>query len=872
MSETSKVLKPNTLAVLKSRYFQKDSQGNVVEDWESLCRRVADFVATGEIVAWQESNKDLHKSMVPRDIVNRSESLTQEFYDLLWSQKFSPNSPTWFNAGTKYPMLSACFILPVEDSIFGIFKAVQDGAVIFKYGGGIGMDFSFLRAEGARTTMGGVASGPLSFMQAFQTMSDTMTQGGRRRGAMMSMLDVQHPEILYFIDCKRKVSTERSVWLKDRYGLEDGAAEGILKDLDWKAPYNGFNISVKLTDEFMSAVEGDRFYPLRNPQDGNIHEEYWPGDPRKDSDIVWVDANGGIFLQARKVWQRIVEGARNSAEPGICFIDRINRDNPVKSVGEIHNSNPCGEFYLTDYASCNLGSINLSAFVSSTKNLESSGSWNERIRWDELAQVTRLATRFLDHVISLNRYPLPEIHESSRRIRPVGLGVMGFADLLLSLGVPYGSSESVEIAARVMQFIQYEAWCESAQLAKKFGQFPELAANREYFDAKMLRLERERVAQEQVYRVPFGSLVEDYRAYGLRNCHVTVIAPTGTISLLAECSSGIEPVFSYEMRREDSVGTRDYVHPFMEEWKMTHPGAPRPRFAVDAGQVAPMEHVWIQEAFQKYTDNAVSKTTNLPVGSTIEDVEKVYLEAWKRDLKGITVYVEGSREGVLHRKSDEPTVSSVKGSTSDDLAPGVAGEGKNNEQGSLLHDRSSDWRRPAYLPGGTWKVEIPKGNLYVTANWDTKLRKVIEVFMRENSGNEHVELNGRLISLLLRTGLPMQKILKQLRRTRGEQSIWHDGECYTSVAQVVAHVMEVADKFFRSVDRSVLLVESGDVDPPYDLPDPPDQVFADLPDTVGVKTRSISGTCPECGSGLIPSEGCHKCLSCGYSSCGGVTK
>lgn len=829
----SEELHPNTIEILRKRYFLKDEKGQILEDFEGMCHRVAHFVAQAE----------------PDNPPGQRARIEESFFQMMARQLFMPNSPTLFNAGTPNPMLSACFILPVGDSIREIYKSVGDGAVIEKLGGGIGMDFSRLRPSGARTSLGGIASGPLSFMNSFQMMSETIRQGGRRRGAMMAMLDIHHPEILLFIDCKLMTPPERIAHLAAAYHLPESLAHNLLADLAWQAPYHGFNITVKLTDEFMEAVRRDGPYPLRDPRGG-----FWEGkvtDPRGELQPVRL-ANGqnGVGLPARKVWERIVENAWRSAEPGIAFIDRVNRDNPVKSLGTIHSSNPCGEYWQVDYNSCNLGSINLARFA---QNHGTSGeSWSKQIDWPRLKDTVCAATRFLDHVITMSQYPIPEIGEVTAKSRPVGLGVMGYADLLLKLGLRYGSPESIEVAEKVMQWIQYWAWVESAELARDLGPFPELNRNRDYFDEKMRRLAKgfrntfeasEFSGPEE--ESPAGDLEELYRRCGVRNCHVTVEAPTGSISLIAECSSGIEPIFAFEYERQDSLGTRSYRHPALEQWQESHPGEALPEYFVDASAITPEEHILIQAAFQRHVDNAVSKTANLPASAGPEDVEKIYWLAYEKGLKSVTVYVEGSREGVLLRK-DGQAVTAQKAPSIESVQTGTAAEAT----GHFIV-------RPEFLRGIPRKIRTPFGTVYVTVNYDPGSRQITEVFVRESSGNEAWELIGRLLSLLLRARVPMEKILPQLYRTRGQNTIILDEKILTSVAQAIARTIERAEEIFKASAPEALAVPSAqpDLSPDRDAVQP-----------AGARARS----CPDCGRDtLYPAGGCLTCITCGYSTCGG---
>lgn len=828
----SAALQPNTIEILRKRYFLKDDKGLILEDFEGLCHRVAHFIAQAE----------------PDDPRGRRARAEESFFQMMENQIFMPNSPTLFNAGTPNPMLSACFILPVEDSIREIYKSVDDGAVIEKLGGGIGMDFSRLRPRGARTSLAGIASGPLSFMNSFQVMSETIRQGGRRRGAMMAMLDAHHPEILLFIDCKLMTLPERMRHLADNYNLPGSLVRDILSDLSWQAPYHGFNITVKLTDEFMEAVRQDGLYPLRDPRGG-----FWEGevtDPRGEiQPAPLANGSNGVGLPARKVWERIVRNAWRSAEPGIAFIDRINRDNPVKSLGAIHSSNPCGEYWQVDYNSCNLGSINLATFAQDHEKADE--SWGTRIDWLRLRDVARAATRFLDHVITMSQYPIPEITEVTAKSRPVGLGVMGYADLLLKLGIRYGSPESIDVAEKVMQWVQYWAWVESAELAREFAPFPELNRNQDYFDHKIGQLTKDFTNSfaGPEFSEPEGepdTLEDLYQQWGVRNCHVTVEAPTGSISLIAECSSGIEPIFAFEYERQDSLGTRSYRHPAVEEWQQAHLGHPLPEYFVDAPAITPEEHVLIQAAFQKHIDNAVSKTANLPLSAGPQEVEKIYWLAYENGLKSVTVYVEGSREGVLLRKNGQAAA----------LHPQPAAKSAQPQPASETANHFIV--RPEFLRGITRKIRTPFGTVYVTVNYDPVSRQITEIFVRESSGNEAWELVGRLLSLLLRARVPMEKILSQLYRTRGQNTIILDEKILTSVAQAIARTIERAADIFKASTPEALAI------PSIKSTSTPD---GDSTSPVDVMARS----CPECGrETFYPAGGCLTCTTCGYSTCGGT--
>jgi ribonucleoside-diphosphate reductase alpha chain len=563
-AETSK-LSVNALEVLTQRYLLKDESGKTSETPGQLFVRIAGAVAKAETARGGDTQQ-----------------IEKAFYDMMARLEFVPNSPTLFNAGTKLGQLSACFVLPVEDSLEGIFTSVRNTAIIEKSGGGVGFDFSRLRPKGdiVRSTKG-VASGPVSFMRVFDMATEVIKAGGKRRGAMMAILRVDHPDVLEFITSKSKA--------------------GFLSN---------FNISVAVTDEFMDAVEENR--------------EYWLTNPRNKEKVE--------KLLAQDVWNLVVKSAWESGDPGVVFIDEINRHNPTPEVGMIESTNPCGEQPLLPYESCNLGSINLSRMVRDGK-----------ILWEQLGIVVRNAVQFLDDVVDVNKYPLAETDRITRANRKIGLGVMGFADLLIRLGVPYNSEEALRLGEEIMQFIQEESHEKSVKLGEERGSFPN-------FDKSIWK--------------------EKYNA--LRNATVTTIAPTGSISIIAGCSSGIEPIFAISFIRNVLSGTRlfetnrlfemtmkergFYSAGLLEEIAKTGSvqnidGIPEDikKLFVTALDIEPEWHVRMQAVFQRHTDNAVSKTVNLPHNATVDDVRKVYELAWKLECKGVTVFRYGSKlEQVLY--------------------------------------------------------------------------------------------------------------------------------------------------------------------------------------------------------------------------------
>uniref|UniRef100_A0A7C3V3F2 Vitamin B12-dependent ribonucleotide reductase n=1 Tax=Desulfobacca acetoxidans TaxID=60893 RepID=A0A7C3V3F2_9BACT len=719
-------LSANAVVVLKRRYLKKDEKGEVAEGAPDMFRRVADTIA--EMDRLYDPDADVAAT-------------AKKFYDMMASLAFMPNSPTLMNAGRELGHLSACFVLPVEDSIDSIFDAIKHTALIHKSGGGTGFSFSRIRPENDPVmSTKGVASGPISFMNIFDVATETIKQGGTRRGANMGLLRVDHPDIEKFVTCKN----------------------------DTKKLTN-FNISVGLTDAFMEAVREDKTFPLVNPRNG-----------REASRV-----------RATELFDLIVKSAWATGEPGIIFLDAINRTNPLPHLGDIEATNPCGEQPLLPYESCNLGSLNLARLVED-------GSINYRA----LRELVHNAVHFLDNVIDANRFPLDLIAENTRNNRKVGLGVMGFADLLLQLGIPYNSEEAVQTAEEVMAFINQEAKKASAALADRRGNFPSYAGSR-YDGNGMGRM---------------------------RNATVTTMAPTGTISIIAGASSGIEPLFAISYVRRVLEGTELVeVHPYFEELAkrrgfyspelmraVARTGSIRDfkeipkdirRLFVTAHEVSPQWHIKIQAAFQKHTDNAVSKTVNFPRQATPEDVRRVYLMAYEQGLKGVTIYRDGSRE--------DQVLS--------------FGEKQKPKEFQYIKPRP----RPEETTGVTRLITTGCGKLYVTVNRDED--GFCEVFaqMGKTGGcaSSQIESTGRLISLALRSGVHMEAIIKQINGIRCPHSIWQNGRqvlsCPDAIAQVLSQVSQTK------------------------LPTP----------------TAAMGACPDCGGAVEHEGGCLVCRACGFSKC-----
>lgn len=583
-------LSENALKVLEKRYLKRDKEGVCIETPVDMFKRVASSIASAEL-QYGKTQEYVDK-------------LTQEFYEAITQRYFMPNSPTLMNAGRELGQLSACFVLPVEDSLEGIFETVKNTALIHKSGGGTGFSFSKLRAKNSvvRSTMG-VSSGPVSFMEVFNAATEAVKQGGTRRGANMGILRVDHPDIIDFIKCKNDTSK-----------------------------LNNFNISVALTDTFMEAVKNGTKYELIHPNTKEI----------------------AGTLDAQQVFNLIIEGAWSTGEPGIIFIDKMNADNPTPLIGEIESTNPCGEVPLLSYEACNLGSINLGLMVE-----------NGKINWNKLEEITKLSITFLDNVITINNYPLPQISEMVQNNRKIGLGVMGWADMLMMLKISYNSKEGTHLAAQVMEFIDYHSKVRSIELAKERGEFKNYKGsiydNQNFLTKKYTGKSAGIITDEM-----WADLDSQIKEHGIRNSTTTCIAPTGTISMIASASGGVEPLFGLVFLRNVMDGTEMLeINPLFKEYAMekgfysedlmkeiSQTGSVASVRGVDektkaifstAHDVTPYWHVKMQAAFQLHTDNAVSKTVNFEEHATRKDVENAYLLAYENNLKGITVYRNNCR-------------------------------------------------------------------------------------------------------------------------------------------------------------------------------------------------------------------------------------
>ena len=732
------ILSENAITVLEKRYLTKDEEGKIRETPQELFERVASAVAGAET-----------------DPAMR-EAMKERFLGLLTDLDFLPNSPTLMNAGKDLGQLSACFVLPVEDSMESIFETIKNTALIHKSGGGTGFSFSRLRpASDIVRSTNGVSSGPVSFMEVFNSATEAIKQGGTRRGANMGCLRVDHPNILDFITCKNDLTR-----------------------------FTNFNISVLLTEKFMEAAKNGEDYELINPRTGKCVQT----------------------LSASKVFDLIVNMAWKNGEPGIIFIDRINKDNPTPHTGDIESTNPCGEQPLLPYEACNLGSINLAHMVKTEEG-------RTMVDYGKLAETARTAVRFLDNVIEINKYPIPEIARTTCANRKIGLGIMGFADLLFQLMIPYDSDEGCRIAEQVMNCIRTAGREASMELARERGTFPNYE----------------------------GSIYEK-AGMPLRNATITTIAPTGTLSIIASCSGGCEPVFgiSYFKRVLDNnklfevnpyfeKAARDrgiYSEELMEKISEQGSLAGIDQVPEDMKQVfktaldiTPEWHIRMQAAFQKYTDNAVSKTVNFPQNATKEDVRDAFRFAWELGCKGCTIYRYGSRDAqVLNIGKDDK---------------------KEDKPGKVR-------ARPDVTTGRTERIQTGCGHLYVTINEDEN--GAFEIFTQIGKAggcaSSQLEAISRLCSLALRSGVDITAIRKHLRGIRCPNPAWSKGgqvlSCSDAIGIAIDHYLE-----YKNIDRD----NTGEADE------------AETAD-------SIIGACPDCGGEVDHESGCLVCRFCGWSKCG----
>ena len=834
-------LSPNAITVLEKRYLIKDESGAPVETPRDLFQRVARTVATA----------DRRYGATDAAV----DEVTQNFFGLMAERLFVPNSPTLMNAGRPLGQLSACFVLPVDDALSngksGIYDTLRAMALVHQSGGGTGFSFSRLRPKNdiVRSTMG-VASGPVSFMTLFDASTDVVKQGGTRRGANMGILRVDHPDIREFITCK-----------------------------DDTTKVTNFNISVAVTDAFMAAVEADGLYDLIHPKTKQVTGQ----------------------LRARAVWERIIHGAWKTGEPGVFFVDKANYYNPVPHLGDYEATNPCGEQPLLPYDVCNLGSINLGAFV---KHDGKRGK--AEIDWEHLRRVIHLSTHFLENVIDANQYPLPEITDLAQRIRRIGLGVMGLADVFVKLGIAYDSEEGVALGRRIQKFVDDEGKVESERLAAERGVFPEWERSIWGPD-------------ETAARDANGERIRPMRR--LRNCNVTTVAPTGTISIIAGCSSGIEPLFAVAFMRnqagalmpdvnDDFVAiaraegwySEELMRKIAETGHIDFPEVPEKwqRVFVTANAIKPEWHIRMQAAFQENNDSAISKTCNFAHDASEEYVEEIYRLAYRLNCKGVTVYRDGSREmQVLSSGSTARKVVEGHGSKSGkDGKDGKSGRQSNptaDLHGELAELRAENERlqrivhelesenlqrrqkrsRPDVLRGTTRRVETPLGTLYVTITEDDR-GQPFEVFMTLGKAGgalmADVESLGRLISLALRSGIPIKEIYRQLRGISSDRVIGLGPNKILSVPDAVGIAIERWMQEKQGIQQELLpgvppQAGAGEANPVVAQPVTQAGLGGEQM-MLGGMQETLSGACPDCNSQLEFAEGCMKCHVCGFSECG----
>ncbi len=760
-------LSENALKVLERRYLSKDERGEVIETPEGMFRRVAKAIASADKL-YNKTEEELA-------------GLQEAFYRIMASLEFMPNSPCLMNAGKELAQLSACFTLPVDDSMDSIFETLKATAMIHKSGGGTGFSFSRLRPKNSvvRTT-GGIASGPVSFMKVYDAATEAVKQGGTRRGANMGILRVDHPDILEFITCKEN-----------------------------NKEITNFNISVSVTDDFMQKLQKEEEYDLIDPHINKTIQR----------------------LNTKEIFGFIVRQAHKNGEPGIIFIDRMNEFNPTPRLGKYESTNPCGEQVLLPYESCDLGSINLARMHKET------AVGRYEIDWDKLRTVTHLSVHFLDNLIDVNKFPLPAIEKATKLTRKIGLGVMGWASLLIRLNIPYNSDEAVALAEKVMAFILNEATKKSQELGKIKGLFPAFKGS--------------------IYDKKEGAL-------RLRNATLTTIAPTGTISIIAgPCSSGIEPLFAISYYRNVMDNDKlTEVDPLFEEVALRRGFYNRElmqriaekssiqdftdipedvrRVFVTSHDISPEWHVRMQAAFQKYTHNAVSKTINFPHEATAEEVRHAYMLAYELGCKGITIYRDRSREEqVLNIARNEQKQDAKTSENKKEIAPRP---------------------RPEVINGTTTKVATGCGNLYVTINSD-ETGAPFELFTQMGKAGgcaaSQLEATGRLVSLAFRSGIEVKSIIEQLRNIRCPSPSWEKGQRIFSCADAIARVIE---KRLMNGTAAPVSLEPTSVAMKHSYSDEP--VISDF-DVHG----EIVGVCPDCGGALHHEEGCIKCHACGFSKC-----
>jgi ribonucleoside-diphosphate reductase alpha chain len=829
----------NARKVVSKRYSLKDLKGRPLEEWADIVRRVVGHVSAAETG-------------------EKRDKFFAAMSEVMLAREFIPNTPCLVNAGKANGQLAACFVLDVPDSLQGIMDHAKAAATIHQTGGGTGMTYEFLRPHGASVSSAmGVASGPVSFMNIVNQVTDVVKQGGVRRGANMGMMRVTHPDVLRFIHAKN-----------DQHSLTN------------------FNISVNVTDKFLKAVDNNEWFQLEfngGPWNEPIYDPVSDGDyvlyRRKDgSSVTFCDRQAFLeadlsdctieepprpgMIFALDVWNRIVASAHKYAEPGIAFIDEVNRHNHMmKSMGPIYSCNPCGEQFLHFSNSCNLGSIDLAKFYDPAK----------RIDWDRLRDVTHLCTQFLDNVIDTCAWPLPEINDVVHRTRPVGLGIMGFADLCLNLNITYGSPASIDLMDEVMGFVRRESWMESNRLGAEKGAFPEFEPNREaYTDF----LYNQIGIPKDIPLTP-------------RNYEVTTIAPTGTISLVAETSSGIEPNFSWAYVRKDTLGTRTYVHTLAAQalgidvdqydqdsideaaaYVVEHEHE-LPSHFISAMNISAEQHVHVLAAAQRNVDNSVSKTCNGAVNDTVESVDALYRLGRQLGCKAVSYYRDGSRDNqvLTSMKAEEPKgeiacnpeavvepideVSVAEATAADDASARQEAQAREHSETIAMPAVTAiRIERPRELRGATWQIPFDGQNLYVTVNHDGKM--IQEVFATGPiSGGV-----GLLASKMLRGGFDAAEVAYSLNKVTGTHAVWFNERLLTSPEQAVAECIMITVRRVQDLPDSARAVSKQQ-----------SQFHSQQKPVTGAIMSTMIGICPECHGQLEHASGCDFCRDCGYSKC-----
>lgn len=820
----------NAQKVIGKRYSLKDLNGEPLETWSDIVRRVVGHVSKAET------------DSVKRDYFY--DSMTE----VMLNREFVPNTPCLVNAGKPKGQLAACFVLNVPDSISGIMQHAQNVAIIHQTGGGTGMTYEFLRPAGSMVnSTRGVASGPVSFMNIVNGTTEVVKQGGVRRGANMGILSIKHPDVLRFIHAKN-----------DQHSLTN------------------FNISVTVTDKFMEAVDRKEWFQTEfdgeawtqdvfDPVTGANYAVYrrpngetatfadklaFETADLSDCSIENPPAPGMVY--APDIWNRVIASAHKYAEPGIIYIDEVNRHNHmISTMGPIHACNPCGEQMLHFNNSCNLGSIDVAKFY---KKQGDGTDPDECIDWAKLARVTHLCTQFLDNVVDAGHFPLPEIDDVVKRTRPVGLGIMGFADLCLALKVTYGDQDSIELMEKVMGFIRREAWMASLRLGAEKGTFPELEGNREDYA---------RFLYEEI-GIPRDMPLTP------RNYEVTTIAPTGTISLVAETSSGIEPNFSWAYVRRDTLGERHYVHTLAAEalgievdqtneesikqaanYVVEHLDE-LPSYFISAMDITSHQHVQVLAAAQKHVDNSISKTCNGAADDTVESVDKLYRMAKDLGCKAVSYYRDGSREGqvLTSMKAEQKEAAKAEEAEISEAAFATTEINEIRDPKSTIQNPKLHIDRPRELQGSTWRIPFDGVNLYVTVNHNGE--KVLEVF----ATGPISEGVGLLASKMLRGGFDVREVARSLNKVTGTHAVWFNERLLTSPEQAIAECLLLIDRRLKNLPSSERAISKLAAAQPAEI-------------TVSSETKmsNLIGECPECKGQLEHASGCDFCRDCGYSKC-----